>query len=168
MGETLHNPFELFHGLLLDSKPKPYVMTHQSEGKFKSHGQKMKFDIVDLDTLKDRLGGVGLDEQTINVFVNLSPISRLVSGNSWRAIGSDRVQLGLDNNGTPDNEQPEWGITRVDLFTTGKPRYKLSLLYLIWHSEDESPPIPVPVSDGDIPLDVHSVATNLITGGRLQ
>lgn len=148
-GGTLHNSFELFAGALLASKPKPYVLVHLGDGLYESGGQVMRFEAKPIDQI---------------IFpvppASLPPIATL-AGETWRAVATERAQLGLDADGQPDPTMPEWGVTRVDFYEGDTNDYALSLLYLIGADTTERP-------DDGIPLAAHIFAGELMAGGRLN
>ena len=150
-GATLHNTFELFHGMLLASKPPSYPLVHQGDGRYKSRGQVMNFEAAELDT---------------SLMTIPQPLLNL-SESSWRAVGNDISQLKTDPSGNPLPEG-EWGVTRVDIFDHqgGPSAYELSLLYLMWVNPDDDAADREPEAIPQyVPKDANDEALDLIEDG---
>lgn len=159
-GGTLHNKWLLFGGLLVASDPEKYVLVHRGGGLYESRGQEMDFEARPKSQIIGILQSEGWSKAQAQWFANLPPINELAGG-SWLAVGTERAQLALDGDKKPDPAQPEWGATRIDIYSAETGEYALSLLYLIG-ADDGGTDAP----DG-IPDPAYGVAGKLIAGGRL-
>jgi hypothetical protein len=161
-GETLHNDFELFQGAINASKPKPYTLTHEGDGIFESRGQVLNFEALPYEETP-------FSEQLDIDRERLPPID-ILSGERWRAVGSDRTKLATDDDGDP-LPSGQWGVTRVEVYSQGdgKPAYELSLLYLIWGARDPERRDPTPAElIEEIPEGADEAARELIEAGQLN
>jgi len=129
-GQTLHHSLQFFQGLLIrKNRGKPYVMTHQGDGRFVSKGQSINFEARTKAELQALLARAGYPDLT-----ETEPFATLAGGR-WRAVARDVVQFVDDD---PATNTIAWSLTRVDFYTRGggKPSYELSALYVIYPNLD--------------------------------
>ena len=158
----MHNTLIFFQGMLIDDKPKPYVLTNRGDGLFRSNGEvanietKPKAELeCDLKAFAEKQG---LEFSELES--QFAPLLEL-AGKSVRAAGVDLVKTDVDESG---NRYPKWGVTRVDFYdrSDGGLEYLQSLVYSIWNAEDSDETGPIPPE----PVDKETVA--LIEDGRLN
>jgi len=129
-GQTLHHSLQFFQGLLIrKNRAKPYVMTHQGDGRFVSKGQSINFEARTKAELQALLARAGYPDLT-----ETEPFATLAGGR-WRAVARDVVQF----LGDPEKSDTiAWSLTRVDFYSqgSGKPSYELSALYVIYPNLD--------------------------------
>lgn len=161
-GQTMHNTLIFFQGMLLDGKPKPYVLTNRGDGLFRSNGEVANIETKPKEEVEDALETVVKEQEPefSDIETQFAPLLEL-AGKSMRAAGVDLVKTDVDENG---NRYPEWGVTRVDFYdrSDGGLEYLQSLVYSIWNAEDSGEVGPTPPE----PVDEETVA--LIEEGRLN
>ena len=160
--QTMHNTFELFHGLLIKSKPPSYPLVHQGEGQYESRGQVMNFETRDEDDIEAALSQ-GLEDEDNEEEPPFFGFLEDLAEQEFRAVGNDISQLKTDD-GEPV-PKGKWGVTRVDLFSQkGGPReFVISLLYVMWVNEDGDPAVEPTL--GDAPGKAKDSAYTLIKQG---
>lgn len=157
-GQSMHNTFELFHGMLVASDAPSYPLVHQGDGRYESRGQVMNFETRAVEDIP-----LVAPEANQNEATEIPPPIAILADDSWRAVGNDISKLETDADGSP-KPNGEWGVTRVDIYSQGggPPEYVLSLLYLMWVTEKRNGPSPI---IGPIPEGAHFAAQELIGQG---
>lgn len=128
---TLHHELQVFAGLLMECKPKPYTLVRiDDDGLFEARGQTVNFTARSMEEIAGRV-----KELPPELFGEASPTLfealPLLAGEKWRAVATERIKVDLSDG--PDFDY-EWAATRVDLYSRGgeRPEHTLSLIYVLW------------------------------------
>lgn len=162
---TLHHDLRLFGGLVMEDKPKPYVLVNQGGGLFESRGQIANFTARPADAIYNAIVGV-LNEDTADYLMSPgSPLSTL-AGKKWRGVATDRMDVEVE----VDEPYANDAITRVDFYERGrgKPEYTLSLLYVLWNDPAPDPSLAPSEIPGEMPGETETRTEEVIEGGRLN